>query len=76
MAPIDQFIPDWDVHYNNEPFITTLHQLDLPAVVEEAGFEQGKIFEDFAPSQTVKSPPGGYVGNRCIGNWYVVGAQK
>jgi SAM-dependent methyltransferase len=76
MEPIDQFIPDWDVHYNNEPFITTLHQLDLPAVVEEAGFEPGKIFEDFAPSQTVKSPPDGYVGNRRIGNWYLVGAQK
>ncbi len=76
MAPIDQFIPDWDVHYNNEPFITTLHQLDLPEVVEKAGFERDKIFEDFAPSQTVKSPPGEYAGNRRIGNWYVVGAQK
>ncbi len=39
-------------------------------------FERGRIFEDFAPSQTVKSPPGGYVGNRRIGNWYVVGARK
>ena len=76
MAPIDQFTPDWDVHYNNEPFITTLHQLDLPEVVEKAGFERDKIFEDFAPSQTVKSPPDGYVGNRRIGNWYLVGAQK
>ena len=76
MALIDQFIPDWDVHYNNEPFVTTLHQLDLPGVVEEAGFERGAIFEDFAPSQTVKSPPDGYVGNRRIGNWYLVGATK
>ncbi len=76
MEPIDQFIPDWDVHYNNEPFITTLHQLDLPAVLAEAGFDRAEVFEDFAPSQTVKSPPDGYVGNRRIGNWYVVGARK
>lgn len=75
MDLVDQFIPDWDVHYNNEPFVTTLHQLDLPAVVAEAGFARDAVFETFAPSVRMGVRNGPKSGERW-GNWYVIGARR
>jgi SAM-dependent methyltransferase len=46
LSPWDQFVVDWDTHYNAEPFIGTLHDLDLVAIAGEAGFAPHNIFED------------------------------
>ena len=42
----DQFVVDWDTHYNAEPFMGTLHDLDLVAIARDAGFKPRNIFED------------------------------
>ncbi len=46
LAPWDQSVPDWDTHYNAEPFMGTLHDLDLAQIAEEAGFAATDISEE------------------------------
>ncbi len=50
MPPFEQAMRDWDAHFNNEPFWTTLHDLDLDDHFEAAGFRRDKLvhvtFED------------------------------
>lgn len=43
LDPYEAFVPDWDTYFNNEPFIGTLHDLDLPRLAARAGFATGKI---------------------------------
>ena len=43
LDPYEAFVPDWDTYFNNEPFIGTLHDLDLPRLAAQAGFAKGKI---------------------------------
>ena len=43
LDPYEAFVPDWDTYFNNEPFIGTLHDLDLPRLAAQAGFATGKI---------------------------------
>jgi SAM-dependent methyltransferase len=45
LSPWDQFEPDWDTHYNQEPFMGTLHDMDLMAAARGAGFRADKIFD-------------------------------
>ncbi len=43
LDPYDAFVPDWDTYYNNEPFIGTLHDLDLPQLATDAGFSREMV---------------------------------
>lgn len=45
MSDFEQFLRDWDCHYNNEPFWSALHETHLPTVLEEKGFAPSAIFE-------------------------------
>jgi SAM-dependent methyltransferase len=45
MAPFEQFLRDWDCYHNNEPFWTTLHDTNLPALMREIGFARDRAFE-------------------------------
>jgi len=45
MPVYEQFIRDWDAHNNNEPFWTTMHDLDLRALAADAGFAPEQMFE-------------------------------
>jgi SAM-dependent methyltransferase len=44
MPILEQAMRDWESHYNNEPFWTTLHDLDLDAELAAAGFAPDKVF--------------------------------
>jgi ubiquinone/menaquinone biosynthesis C-methylase UbiE len=46
LSPWDQFVPDWDTHYNGEPFMGALHDLDLRQIAKDAGFQDKEIFEE------------------------------
>ena len=48
LPPFEQFMRDWDALYNNEPFWTGMHELDMDALQEEAGFERDLMFIDKA----------------------------
>jgi SAM-dependent methyltransferase len=46
MPLYEQAMRDWDAFYNNEPFWSTLHEIDLDARFVEAGFSKGKLIHD------------------------------
>ena len=46
--PIDRMIPDWDTHYNAEPFITQLRSMDLAEFAVEAGWPKGTTRNAYA----------------------------
>jgi len=41
----DQFTRDWDAWYNNEPFWSKLHVMDVFEVMKAAGFQSDKMFD-------------------------------
>ena len=41
----DQFTRDWDAWYNNEPFWSKLHVMDVFEIMEGAGFAKEKLFD-------------------------------
>lgn len=44
MPLFEQAMRDWDAFYNNEPFWTKMHEIDLDAVMSKAGFASDQIF--------------------------------
>lgn len=81
MPLFEQAMRDWDAFYNNEPFWSTLHEINLDACLVEAGFAQGKlihdgvtavvdreIFPDAADDETED------YGRKAA--WHVIGARK
>ena len=52
----EQVMGDWDTHYNAEPFMGTLHDLDLTGVMRRGGFDPARVKEveypRFAPNHT------------------------
>lgn len=44
MPLFEQFLRDWDAFNNNEPFWSAMHALDIPAILEEAGFPRDHQF--------------------------------
>jgi SAM-dependent methyltransferase len=48
IPPFEAFMRDWDAFYNNEPFWTRMHELDIEQLMEDAGFARAKMFQDKA----------------------------
>jgi SAM-dependent methyltransferase len=46
MPLFEQALRDWDAFYNNEPFWSTLHEIDLDARMVEAGFPADTLIHD------------------------------
>jgi hypothetical protein len=46
MPLFEQAMRDWDAFYNNEPFWSTLHEIDLDARFIEAGFDPAGLIHD------------------------------
>ena len=43
MPLFEQAMRDWDAYYNNEPFWSRLHKMDLDAAMVAAGFDADKL---------------------------------
>jgi ubiquinone/menaquinone biosynthesis C-methylase UbiE len=56
-APFDQFLRDWDAWYNNEPFWSKLHRMDMVEELVAAGFDRARIVDGSALPDI---PPGSY----------------
>ncbi|MEZ6022136.1 MAG: class I SAM-dependent methyltransferase [Hyphomonadaceae bacterium] len=56
----DQFVTNWDAISNNEPFWSTLAEMDLIGPAVRAGFEEKNVFEDVVPTHNAKQ--GGWLG--------------
>jgi hypothetical protein len=81
MAPYDAFIRDWDCHYNNEPFWTTVHDTQMVEMMVRAGFRREDCFEAEFPAVLESD----FVGEAGMdkgkdfgrgGMWYGFGAWK
>jgi ubiquinone/menaquinone biosynthesis C-methylase UbiE len=48
LPPFEQFMRDWDSYYNNEPFWTRMHEMDIEQLMADAGFDRSKMFQDKA----------------------------
>ena len=77
MDPFEQFLRDWDAYYNNEPFWSTVHSLQMTDVLERCGFPSGETFETTITAVVDESifPTAGDFdyGRGCV--WYTFGAQ-
>ena len=62
---VDQFITNWDATHNNEPFWSTLAEMDLVKPAVQAGFASDQVFEEVAPTLNAKQ-----------GGWLAYGARK
>lgn len=79
MDVFEQFLRDWDAFNNNEPFWTTMHDMDLRALAVRHGFASEQTFETgvraanddslFPPSDVRKEDYGRAAA------WYVFGAR-
>jgi SAM-dependent methyltransferase len=56
----DQFLTNWDATSNNEPFWSTLGEMDLIGPAVRAGFHADDVFEAVVPTHNAKQ--GGWLG--------------
>ena len=56
----DQFMTNWDSLNNNEPFWSTLGEMDLVGPAVRAGFPADSVFEAVVPTHNAKA--GGWLG--------------
>ncbi|HYC05618.1 MAG TPA: class I SAM-dependent methyltransferase [Azospirillaceae bacterium] len=81
MPVYDQLIRDWDAHYNNEPFWTTLHDMNMVDELVKAGFRREDCFETTFVGQMEEdfARDAGMDGGKDFGrggSWYGVGSRK
>jgi SAM-dependent methyltransferase len=66
--PVDHIAPDWEAHYNDEPFMPRLFEMDLIGEAEKAGFAKGKAREGLAPAASQSS--------MMRGAWYMLDLHR
>ena len=74
--PFEQFMRDWDGRYNNEPFWTALHDMDLTERLARAGFARDRVFETECRAPTFKAAAGRSEDFGRAPAWYAVGAWQ
>ncbi len=82
MPLYEQAMRDWDAFYNNEPFWTKMHEIDLDQWMEDAGFNRDDIIHggvaavvdaDIFPEAAEDNEQEDY-GRKAA--WHVIGARK
>ena len=77
MTLFEQFMRDWDCHYNNEPFWSALHETHLPSLLRERGFAAESIFETEIHALVEEEMPKVGIETEDFGRgglWYAFGA--
>ena len=81
MPLFEQAMRDWDAFYNNEPFWSTLHEIDLDAYMVEAGFSKDRLIHDGVTAVVDRDvfpdaadDEGEDYGRKAA--WHVIGARK
>ena len=82
MPLFEQAMRDWDAFYNNEPFWTKMHEVDLDAWMEKAGFSRDSLIHggvaavvdpEVFPEAAEDDEQEDY-GRKAA--WHVIGARK
>lgn len=71
-TPWDKYYSEWMAHYNNEPFIGTVQDLDFASLAADAGFEPHDIREEMLPSEYQI----GVTEGKTVYEYYLIAAQK
>jgi len=81
MPIFEQTMRDWDAFYNNEPFWSTMHGLDLDGLVVQAGFARENLLHGGVTAVVDKSvfpdaadEEGEDFGRKAA--WHIVGARR
>lgn len=82
MPLFEQAMRDWDAFYNNEPFWTKMHEIDLDAFMEKAGFAKDSLIHGGVAAvvdpevfpEAAKDKKQEDYGRKAA--WHVVGAVK
>ena len=74
--PFDQYLTDWDTHFNAEPFIGTLHDLSREDLMREAGFAASEVICEDIPMQVYMDGSGGNYSHHVGPNLCVFGGSK
>jgi SAM-dependent methyltransferase len=81
MPLFEQAMRDWDAFYNNEPFWSTMHGLDLDGLVVQAGFARENLLHggvtavvDRAVFPDAADEKGEDFGRKAA--WHIVGARR
>lgn len=79
----DQMRCDFESHYNNEPFMTSLARTDWLKVASDAGFDEGKVAVGYRKGVPFLKPDradffteGHPEGRTLMGSWYACSALK
>ncbi|MFG6441561.1 class I SAM-dependent methyltransferase [Roseateles sp. LKC17W] len=81
MPLLEQALRDWDAFYNNEPFWSRLHEMDLGQHLVDAGFAAGEVIHDgvTAVVDTDLFPDAAKDATEDYGRkaaWHVIGARR
>jgi SAM-dependent methyltransferase len=74
--PFEQFMRDWDGRFNNEPFWTALHEMDLTERLLAAGHPADKVFETECRAPVAVAADGRSEDFGRAPVWYAVGAWQ
>lgn len=82
MSLFEQAMRDWDAFYNNEPFWTKMHEIDLDAWMEKAGFGRNTLIHGDVAAvvdpevfpEAAKDTKQEDYGRKAA--WHVIGARK
>jgi SAM-dependent methyltransferase len=74
--PFEQFMRDWDGRWNNEPFWSALHEMDLAASLVRAGFRPDQVFETECRAPAMAAAEGRSEDFGRAPVWYAVGAWQ
>jgi hypothetical protein len=82
MPLFEQAMRDWDAFYNNEPFWTKMHEIDLDSLMAKAGFAKGDLIHGGVAAvvdpkvfpQAAKDEKQEDYGRKAA--WHVIGARK
>ncbi|MFN9249905.1 MAG: hypothetical protein ACK58O_02255, partial [Brevundimonas sp.] len=81
MTLFEQAMRDWDACYNNEPFWSTMHELDIDGFLVDAGFQKDRLIHGGVTAVVDKDvfpdaadDEGEDYGRKAA--WHVIGARK
>ena len=71
-TPFDKYYSEWMSHFNNEPFIGSVQDVDFVRTATHAGFEPAAVFETMLPSRYKSRASEG----KTVPVYFMVGALK
>lgn len=81
MSLFEQAMRDWDAFYNNEPFWSTMHEINLDEFMLEAGFKNAELIHDTVTAMVDQRvfPDSAESAGEDYGRkaaWHLIGARK